>query len=75
MKWRYKLLASPQKLLWCSGNTVDFESTATGSIPVGSFTSLSSVGRAADCSILYTKSKSSAGHPFESGRLDHSLIV
>ena len=32
------------KLLWCSGNTADFESATTGSIPVGSFPSLSSVG-------------------------------
>ena len=33
-----KKLVVLMKLLWCSGNTADFESATTGSIPVRSFT-------------------------------------
>jgi hypothetical protein len=50
-------------------NTVDFESTTLGSTPSGSLSSLSSVGRAVDCS--------SKGQVFDSPREDfffHSSV-
>ena len=48
-------------------NTVDFESTTLGSTPSGSLSSLSSVGRAVDCS--------SKGQVFDSPREDFSSIA
>ena len=48
-------------------NTVDFESTTLGSTPSGSLSSLSSVGRAVDCSSIC--------HSFDSDREDYSPVA